>query len=191
MPMISFLSGTVQAIDEKSLTLLTGGVGYEVLMPINTLFSLKIGEQKDIHIHTHVREDQITLFGFLHLDDKSLFRKLITISGVGPKSALSILSISTPQMIIRYIETGKADLFPKVPGVGKKTVEKIILELKGTFDAGASLQNESEAMQSAALALETLGYASRDISEVLHSLDPSLDMSSMIREALKVLSKVR
>lgn len=191
LKMIGYLLGKVHHIDEKSITILCGGVGYEVLLPINILFNLKTGQDLGVWIHSHVREDQFTLFGFLENSDRELFRKLISVSGVGPKSALNILSVSTPANIVRAIESGKSDLFPKVPGVGKKSVEKLILELRGKLDSNLIITDESEEMKNARLALETLGYNTRDIGEVLNSLHPDLDMNSLIREALKMLSHTK
>jgi Holliday junction DNA helicase RuvA len=187
--MIGHISGTVCDIDEKSITVDVAGVGYEVLVPVNTLFNAKEGQEIHLHIHTHVREDQITLFGFIEKNDRALFKKLLSVSGVGPKTALNVLSVSTPSSIIRAIENGKSDLFPKVPGLGKKTIEKIILDLKGKFEAHQIMQNETEDMHNARMALDTLGYNARDINEVLTTLHPDLDMHSIIRESLKILSK--
>lgn len=187
--MIGYIRGTVCDIDEKSITLDVAGVGYEVLVPVNTLFNAKDGQELVLYIHTHVREDQITLFGFADKNDRALFKKLLSVSGVGPKTALNVLSVSAPSSIIRAIENGKSDLFPKVPGLGKKTIEKIILDLKGKFDANQIMQNETEDMHNARMALDTLGYNTRDINEVLTTLHPDLDMHSIIRESLKILSK--
>jgi Holliday junction DNA helicase RuvA len=98
-----------------------------------------------------------------------------------------MLSIATPNTIIRAIESGSSDNFPKTPGIGKKTLEKMILDLKGKFD-NLSFENDSEDMKNAKLALETLGYNSRDISSALSTLHPDLDMNNLIREGLKILS---
>lgn len=187
--MIGYLKGTVVSSDEKAVILDVHGVGYEIFVTLNQLFEIKTGNALELYIHTNVREDNITLFGFTKLEDRELFRKLISVSGVGPKSGITMLSISTSANIIRAIESGNADMFPKIPGVGKKTLEKIILELKGKLDAKIAYSNESQDMRDARLALETLGYNSRDISEVLNKINPELDMNSAIKEALKMLSK--
>jgi Holliday junction DNA helicase RuvA len=187
--MIGYLKGKVLSSDEKALILEVNGVGYEVFVTLNHLFELKKGDNLELFIHTNVREDNITLFGFTKLDDRELFRKLIGVSGVGPKSGLTMLSVSTSANIIRAIESGNADLFPKIPGVGKKTLEKVILELKGKLDTKIAYSNESADMRDARLALETLGYNARDISEVLNKINPDLDMNSAIKESLKMLAK--
>jgi holliday junction DNA helicase RuvA len=195
--MIGHLKGKIIYIDEKSLILEagvsdesknSGGVGYELLLPLSFLLKLKINDIISVPVHTHVREDQITLFAFENISEKELFRKLTSVSGVGPKSALTMLSIATPNNIIRAIESGSADNFPKTPGIGKKTLEKVILDLKGKFD-NIIIENESEDMKNTKMALETLGYNARDISQTLSTLHPELNMSDLIKEALKILSK--
>ena len=189
--MIGNLKGTIINIDDKSIILEIGGsesgIGYELLASLSFLLKLKVGDIINIPIHTHVREDQITLFGFENISEKELFRKLTSVSGVGPKSALTMLSIATPNTIIRAIESGSSDNFPKTPGIGKKTLEKMILDLKGKFD-NIIIENESEDMRNAKLALETLGYNARDISQTLSTLHPELSMSDLIKESLKILS---
>ncbi len=189
--MIGNLKGKVISIDDKSLILEVGdnqsGVGYELLLPLSFLLKLKLEEIVSIPVHTHVREDQITLFGFENNSEKDLFRKLTSVSGVGPKSALTMLSIATPNTIIRAIESGSADNFPKTPGIGKKTLEKMILDLRGKFDYIA-FENDTDEMKNAKLALETLGYNTRDISSALSNLHPELSMNDFIKEGLKILS---
>jgi len=190
--MIGYITGKVKYLDDKSLIIMTdSGVGYEVFAPLNVLISLKENSPINMWIHTHVREDQISLFGFIDSSDRELFRKLTSVSGVGPKSGLTALSVASNSTLIRAIESGKAENFPKIPGLGKKTIEKIIIELRGKFNVGELVSSESDNVRDAKLALETLGYNLRDISEVLNTLHPDLDMNSLIREALKVLSKTK
>lgn len=189
--MIGNLKGKVINIDDKSVILEVGdsqsGVGYELLLPLSFLLKLKLEDVLSVPVHTHVREDQITLFGFENNSEKDLFRKLTSVSGVGPKSALTMLSIATPNTIIRAIESGSADNFPKTPGIGKKTLEKMILDLRGKFDHVA-FENDTDEMKNAKLALETLGYNTRDISSALSTLHPELSMNDFIKEGLKILS---
>lgn len=187
--MIGFLQGKAIYTDDKSIILNVQGVGYEILLPLSFLVKLKLEEDLSIFVHTHVREDQITLFGFENAGEKDIFKKLISVSGIGPRSALAMLSVATTQNIIRAIESGEVNNFPKIPGVGKKTLEKLILELRGKFD-NILIDDESEDMRNAKMALESLGYNARDISTVLSTLHPELNMNDIIREALKVLSRV-
>ncbi len=187
--MISYLKGEVLGADDKSLTILINNIGYEVLCPLPALAISKINEEREFFVYTHVREDQITLFGFENLEEKEVFKKLMSVSGIGPRSALAMLSVATTSNIIRGIESGDVNNFPKVPGVGKKTLEKMIVELKGKFD-NVLISDETEDMRNAKLALESLGYNMRDISTALSKLHPDLDMNSLIKEALKILSRV-
>ena len=189
--MINYLQGTVRDIDDKSISLLAGDIGYEILLHLGDKMKLKIGERIELFIYSHIREDQFTLFGFIDKGEKEIFRKLISVSGVGPKSALSLLSVTNANIIIRAIEGNNADILPKVPGLGKKTIEKIILELKGKMDNNIIIQGESDDMKDARLALESLGYTARDISEILNKLHPDLKMNDIIRESLKILAKTK
>lgn len=190
--MISYIIGQAININEKSITVLTSsGVGYEVYLNINDLLQVKENENVELFIHSHIKEDAFTLFGFRDKNDKSVFEKLISVSGVGPKTALSIISVASTNNIIRAIESKNIDMFPKIPGLGKKTLEKIIIELNGKFDTVIIQDTESENVKDAKLALEALGYNSRDIYDTLTSLNPELDMNSLIKESLKILSKGR
>lgn len=187
--MIGYLKGNTMHVDEKSIILDVSGTGYEVLLPLSSLLKIKTGSELSLYVHSHVREDQFTLFGFDNLEEKEIFKKLISVSGIGPKSALTMLSVASVSTIIRAIESGSSDNFPKVPGVGKKTLEKLILELRGKFD-NITISDETHDMKNAKLALETLGYNPRDISTALSTLHHELDMNSLIREGLKILSKM-
>lgn len=189
--MIGYIVGKVGHIEKDSIILMAGSIGYEVILPLSNLITLKLGQEISAFVHTHVREDQFTLFGFFEEKERTLFRKLISVSGVGPKSALAILSVATPSTIVRTVETGNADLFPKVPGVGRKTIEKIILELKNTFSVEEIVSEETPSLHDARLALETLGYSHKDISSVINDLDSSLSMNEIIRQALQILSKTK
>lgn len=189
--MIGYLAGEVKLIDESKILIVQGGIGYEVNLPLASLITLQPGTSIELYVHTHVREDQISLFGFFDDNERQLFRKLISVSGVGPKSALGILSVATPSTIIRAIASANVDLFPKVPGVGRKTVEKLILELKNSFNLDQAAKDETDAMRDARLALETLGYNQKDITAALTNISPSGAMNEIIREALQILSKTK
>ena len=127
--MISLLSGTVKNISEKSLTIMTsGGVGYKVFTPLNTLLSLEENQEVEMLIYTSIKEDAMDLFGFVNKNELSLFEKLITVSGIGPKSALTMLSVSSVEHIAIAVENGDASLLSGIPGVGRKSCEKIIIQ---------------------------------------------------------------
>ncbi len=185
--MIGFLSGTVLQTKENTLILNVSGVGYKVLCPLPLILSLSKDDSLSLYIHTHVREDQITLFGFRDENDLFLFEKLTSVSGIGPKSALSMLSVHSPSSIASAVENGDAGSLSSTPGIGKKTAEKIIIELKGKLShlVGAS---ESDALFEVRLALEALGYSAKEIREAVKDIKTEgKSTSSLIKEALTEL----
>lgn len=197
--MISYLSGKVKNINEKTLTILTSvGVGYSVFSPINTLFSFKIDEEIEMLIHTVVKDDAIDLYGFTNEEELQMFEKLITVSGVGPRSALNILSVSSTQNIAIAVENGDANLLSGIPGVGKKSCEKIVIELKGKlakFIKENKDQNGKDNLleeNDARLALVSLGYNEKDINNAVKEAKENKDFVKMkaneiIKEVLKYL----
>lgn len=197
--MISYLSGKVKNISEKTLTILTvSGVGYSVFSPINTLFSFKINEEIEMLIHTVVKDDAIDLYGFTNEEELQMFEKLITVSGVGPRSALNILSVSSTQNIAIAVENGDANLLSGIPGVGKKSCEKIVIELKGKlakFIKENKDQNGKDNLleeNDARLALVSLGYNEKDINNAVKEAKENKDFVKMkaneiIKEVLKYL----
>lgn len=197
--MISYLSGKVKKVNEKSLTILTtSGVGYSVFAPLNTLFSLKEEDEIEMLIHTIVKDEAIDLYGFISEDELLMFEKLITVSGVGGRSALNILSVSSTQNIAIAVENGDANLLSGIPGVGKKSCEKIVVELKGKLskfikekginEKDNNLLEENDAR----LALVSLGYNEKDINSAVKNAKEKKDFSNMkaneiIKEVLKYL----
>lgn len=163
------------------------GVGYKVLSPMPLLLSLSPKEEVSLHIYTHVREDQLTLFGFKDEMDLFLFEKLIGVSGIGPKSALAMLSVHSPSSIADAVEREDAGALSHTPGVGKKTAEKIILELRGKLSHLVGTK-ETDTTYEVRLALETLGYSSKEIHDVLQKLKTGdKSTSTLIKESLTLL----
>lgn len=182
--MISYLVGKIKNLNEKSLTLLTNsGVGYKVFTPLNTLLSLKIGQDLELLISTIVKDDAIDLYGFINQDELSIFEKLITVSGVGPRSALAMLSISTVSDIATAVETHDLALLTRTPGIGKKTCEKIIIELKGKLILFLNTEQSSTNTEEndARLALVSLGYNERDINQAINNLKNQLSDFTKLR----------
>lgn len=182
--MIGYLSGTVENVSEKDMILLTGGVGYKVLTPLPVLLSHAKGTALSLFIHTHVREDQLALYGFEEEKELELFERLINVSGIGPKSALAMLSVHSPASVAEAVERGDATLLSHTPGIGKKTAEKVILELKGKL---SHLQDASkpDSFFEVRLALEALGYSPKEVHDVLQRLNPlETNTSTLIKEAL-------
>ncbi len=185
--MIGFLKGIVLTTDNSSLLLDVGGVGYKVLCPLPVLVSTSKDDSLSLYIHTHVREDQITLFGFKDAMDLFLFLKLLSVSGIGPKSALAMLSVHSPSSIADAVERGDAQALSHTPGVGKKTAEKIIIELKGKL-AHLVGKTETDVTLEVRMALETLGYSSKEIHDALKELQTEGKSTSVIiKEALRQL----
>jgi len=185
--MIGYLQGTIISSNNTSLILDVNGVGYLIHCPLPILISVTKGEVAAFFIHTHVREDNITLFGFKEEDSLFLFKKLTSVSGIGPKSALAMLSVHSPSSLSGVIERSDAEALSHTPGVGKKTAEKIILELKGKLSHLVSME-ANDATLEARLALEALGYSPKEIRDSLNGIDTNnKSTSSLIKEALHQL----
>lgn len=198
--MISFLVGKVKNLSEKSVTILTSsGVGYLIYSPINTLLSLEKDQNLELFVHTVVKDDAIDLYGFLSENELFIFEKLITVSGVGPRSALNILSVTSTQNIALAVENGDIKLLSNIPGVGKKSCEKIIIELKGKLSNFLKLtpdfktdKDTADALEEldAKSALEALGYSEKDISLAMQSAKQKENFKDKkAGELIKVLLK--
>jgi len=185
--MIGFLRGAAITSNEQSLLLDVSGVGYRIHTPLPLLISISKGQKISLYIHTHAREDQLTLYGFKDELDLFLFEKLIGVSGIGPKSALAMLSVHSPASIADAVEREDAQALSHTPGVGKKTAEKIILELRGKLSHLVGTK-ETDTTYEVRLALETLGYSSKEIHDVIQKLHTEKKTTStLIKEALSQL----
>ena len=134
--MIALLRGILVEKHPNQAIVDAGGVGYDVTIPVSTFSSLpEVGAKVELRIHTHVREDAIALFGFISAQEKALFEKLISVSGIGPKLAVTALSGLASESLIAAIRGGAVDQLVRIPGVGKKTAERMVLELRDKMDA--------------------------------------------------------
>ncbi len=186
--MIGSVRGLVTHKSNNYVIVEASNVGYKVFSPQVILLTLKVGDEVSLVIHTYVREDQITLYGFQNLEQLEFFELLLTVSGVGPKSAMGIMSLSSLDMIKSAIASGDAGIFKKVAGIGTKTAERVIVELKEKLkDAGATpmAQEHSDALE----ALVALGYREQEAREVLKKIPSETDLQNKIKLALKALSK--
>lgn len=185
--MIGSLRGRILEFSHLHILLEVGGVGYRILVSPAALALVKIGEDGFFYIHDHVREDSHELYGFLSSADLGLFEQLLSISGVGPKVAMTILSIGSAETVRCAIMAGDLATLTSVPGVGKKTAQKIILELKGQLvEATIESPVDREVME----ALQSLGYSIQQAREVLKQIPSEIvDTSARVREALRMLSK--
>lgn len=187
--MIAYLNGLVFYKDVDYLVLLVGGVGYEVMCSQNTLSAVNEGDKLSLWIHTHVREDVFQLFGFILKVERQLFLSLTSVSGIGPKMAMTILSATTVDKLTQMIEESDVKGLVRLPKIGKKTAEQIILSLKGHLVSveaphDQSLQNRKEIVS----ALMHLGFRLNEIEKVVEELPPSVDVQEGVREALAALS---
>ena len=192
--MIAFLEGVIAGKTLASVYLNVGGVGFEVGMSQAGLSKLpQVGEQVLVHTYLQVRDDGMSLFGFLSLEEKALFEKLITVSGVGPKVALAALSSYTPSELATLIAAQDIAAVQRIPGVGKKTASRIVLELKGSLDQGiGSLFAEDEQVVSKAIegareALLSMGFTSAEADLALKGAPEDGTESSLLQYALKKL----
>lgn len=185
--MIGFLTGTVFSTTSSSLIIDVNGVGYRVLAPLPVLVSVVKNDPLSLYIHTHVREDHITLYGFKDEADLFLFEKLTSVSGIGPKSALAMLSVHSPSSVADAIERKDAGALSHTPGIGKKTAEKIILELEGKLSHLIGKESNDTTLE-VRLALEALGYSSKETHEALKNItSEGKSTSTVIKEALQQL----
>ncbi len=205
--MIYCLTGTLIHTDAMAYVAVVecGGVGYKVNVTSNTLTKLPLASEKaqTVRLYTHmqVREDGIDLFGFYTTEELEAFKLLITVSGVGPKAAVSILSLMTPEKLSMAIASEDAKAIAKAPNVGPKTAARIILDLKDKFAkafpvTGTAQQPVSEApavsggkLADAQAALLVLGYGKPEIAKALGKVDTSASLEDIIRAALAVLMK--
>lgn len=199
--MIGSLKGTVAQLEaEYCIVDTAGGVGYRVFMPSAHLAQLVSGKEVRIHVHTAVREDAILLYGFLSREYYDLFEILLTVSGVGPKMALGILSAIKPEVFYTAVSNKDIKMLVKLPGVGKKTAERMLLELKdkvsGSSESDDVVQEIAEAGGSGAVAeaieaLVSLGYSNSEIMPVLKEIPDcaSLSGEAILRQALKLFAR--
>lgn len=192
--MLAYLKGKVLAKTNNYLILETAGVGYQVFVGENFLAELRVGEEREFYLHHRVREDVSDLYGFKNIDDLGLFELLLSVSGVGPKSALAVLSLTNPDDIKEAIIRGDASLLTKVSGIGKKTAERLVLELKNKVirvSSGATLTGSvANSLGDELDALMSLGYAMNESREALNKVEASITSTSgRVKAALKMLSK--
>lgn len=198
--MIYSVNGTVDLIEPNLAVIDCGGVGYACRTTANTLSQLKIGEKAKLLTYLSIREDAVELFGFYDAAELNCFKMLISVSGVGPKAALSILSGMTPQAFALCVASGDSKTLTNAPGIGRKTAERIVLELKDKVskqDVAAGVKGSavpivaapSNTYAEAVSALMVLGYSNGEATSALSGLDPSAPSDELIRAGLKKLAK--
>ena len=190
--MIGRLSGLIAEKSPPQLLIDVGGVGYEVDVPMSTFYNLPaVGERVTLLTHFVVREDAQLLFGFLSAAERSTFRLLVKISGIGPRTALSVLSGLSVGDLAQAVTAQDPGRIVKVPGIGKKTAERLLLELKGKLgaDLGLPASVASDAQADILQALVALGYSDREAAAALKALPADVAVGEGIKLALKALAK--
>ncbi|GIP57358.1 Holliday junction branch migration protein RuvA [Paenibacillus sp. FSL W8-0186] len=201
--MIDFVRGQVAHLENDYVVLDVQGIGYRIYCPNPYVFAAK-NEQTTVYTHHHVREDAILLYGFPTREEQRLFRKLIEVSGIGPRVALGILSGGQPEHVVAAIQQENITFLTKLPGIGKKTAQRMILDLKDKLDGlgGPSLFDEAPAdldgldglnpgWPEAREGLKALGYTDAELDRVWHqlkdSIKPAEEVDSVMKKALKLL----
>jgi Holliday junction DNA helicase RuvA len=203
--MYEYIKGTITFVNPAYIVLETNGIGYQLFIANPFRFSSKLNEEATIYVHQAVREDAITLYGFKDYTEKQLYLKLLSVSGIGPKSGLAILANDDHQGLVQAIENEDAAYLTKFPGVGKKTASQIVLDLKGKLADLTLTQAENTAdyqqelvlttnynhVTEAVEALEALGYSAKEIKKIepqIRKLNKE-STDAYLREALRLLMK--
>lgn len=188
--MIGRLTGTIVETSHESVVLDVGGVGYLIAITPRTMADLPgVGEEVVLHTHLHVREDQLALFGFDSAADKDLFGMLLGVSGVGPKVAMAILGTMTYDQLSIAVATDDIGALTAVPGIGKRSAQKLLLELKPKMDILEGVSMTTGPIAEVREALEVLGYGPDEIRGTLADMPPQLTVEEMVRRSLQQLGK--
>ncbi len=194
--MIGFLIGRIHSKQPPLLQLNVNGVGYDVQAPMSTFYTLpEVGEEATLLIHTHVREDAMLLFGFATELEKNLFRELIKVNGIGAKMAIAVLSSMSVAEFVGYVELDDAIAITKIPGVGKKTAERLVIEMRDKLKGWSltyNLASESTNKKikpandaSAVQALLALGYKPAQAEKMVKSVEKGLSLEETIKKSLQ------
>lgn len=183
--MYAYMYGKIKMIHPSEVVLECNNIGYLIKMP--NPYSVKLDEEVTLYLYQKVSEDAIDLYGFRTYEEKELFLKLISVNGIGPKSALSILATGDVKGVVNAIDLGNAAYLTRFPGIGQKASQQIVLDLKGkiSFDT-----NESNSSTELIEALTSLGYNKKDIEKTIKKLDMSKSIEELIKDALKVLTRM-
>ncbi|MFZ4631907.1 MAG: Holliday junction branch migration protein RuvA [Patescibacteria group bacterium] len=191
--MISYLRGKIINKSLNYAIIEVAGIGYQVFAGENFLNELKIYSEVEVYTHHQVREEASDLYGFKNMEDLELFELLLTVSGVGPKSALGVISMASANDIKEAIIRGDANLLTKVSGIGKKTAERLVLELKTKIlrgSASTGLESSSLIGSDEIDALMSLGYSLNEARSAFNLVDPSIiDSGERVKSALKKMAK--
>lgn len=187
--MIGYLKGVVLAKKSKEVTILVAGVGYRVRIGEKTSASIRSGDEVELWIHSHVREDAFDLYGFSAQDEVDAFEILLSVSGVGPKVALAIVGTRSVSQLEKAVREADVSFFQSISGVGKKGAQKIIVDLKGKMTVGKDIDLSSEGDGEVVEALVQFGFSRNEVLSILSKLESSASVADQIRAGLKILGK--
>lgn len=187
--MIARLTGTLISKEPAGLVVQVDGIGYLVMVPVSTLTALPgAGAEVTLHTHQYVREDVLALYGFATTAERRLFAQLLGVSGIGPKVALAILSLSSPDDIRAAIAAGDAEFLASVPGIGKKTADRVVVDLRDKMEMVTS-EGAPRGQDEAVEALVSLGYSNKEARQAVSAVAAGGDSTeAVIKAALKELS---
>ena len=197
--MFAYIKGSLEQKSNNYVVIDVGGIGYKIFMATKAIEALgEIGEIVKVHTHYYVREDNISLYGFNTNEELRMFELLLQVSGIGAKSAIAMLSEISPSSFALAVISDDISQLVKIPGIGKKTAARIVLELKDklkteeaitkTEEVKLSITNEEETSEAIA-ALQVLGYTKREIEKALENIDKNLNVEDIIRKGLSNLSR--
>ncbi len=191
--MISYLKGKISYIGDNDIEVIVQDVGYKVFVAGELFSKVKVGQEVEVFCFQNVKEDALDLYGFESRDKLYLFEKLVSVSGIGPKTGLAVLALATVKEIESAIIRGDASILTKVSGIGKKTAERIVLELKNKFKKGAELVGEPSTQSQDVDVIDGLvglGYTVEDARQALRQIDKKIEGSEeKIKACLKILGK--
>ncbi len=188
--MIAYLRGKIILKESSSLVLEVNNVGYKVYCRPLLLEEVRLGQELELHTYQHIRENALDLFGFKNLEELEIFKKLNSVTGIGPKTALGVLTVASPEEIFAAVGRDDPSLLTKVSGIGKKTAERIVLELKGKLPQALKVAEESSGNAEVIEALMGLGYKINDAREAVKKIPRHVqETSEKVRAALKLLGK--
>lgn len=185
--MYNYIKGTVVEIEPTNITLDNQGVGYHIVTP--NPYDFSVNSLQKVFIFQYVREDDNTLYGFKSMKEKQLFIQLLSVKGIGPKSALAVLASAKVEEIVKAIESADAKYLNRFPGIGPKASQQIILDLKGKINLGPITLTKATRLSEVEDALRALGYKSKEIERVTKKLDSNKETSELIKDALRLIAK--
>jgi len=188
--MIGRLKGILVHKQPPWLLVDVGGVGYELEAPMSTFYDLpEAGREVTLHVHHAVKEDSVSLYGFLTESERRVFRDVQKVTGIGAKIALAILSGASVDEFARLVQTSDVTALTRIPGIGKKTAERLLLELKGKLVETSAAPSAGQHASDVVNALVALGYSDKEALAAVKSVAPGVPVAEAIRSALKALAK--